>query len=66
MYDHFMQTGEVKNFTGIGTVPVKFAEEHFNEAPLRVMTFAQTFGNMHYDCRQSKLKTVNSFLNYTH
>ena len=49
-----MRTGEITNFTGCGETPAKFAQEHFNEAALRVMSFAETFGNMHYDCRQSK------------
>ena len=53
VFEEFMRNGTVKNFTGCGTVPASFHEEHYDEALLRVMSFAQTFGNMYYDCRQS-------------
>ena len=55
LFDKFLKTGNLKDYTGFGTVPATFHEEHFQEAPLRIMTFADTFGNMHYDCRESEL-----------
>ena len=54
VFEDFMRKGIVKNFMGCGTVPASFHEEHYDEALLWVMSFAQTFGNMHYDCCQSK------------
>ena len=53
MFEEFLRSGEVKHFTGFKCVPAKFHEEHFEEAPLRIMSFADTYGNMHYDCSQS-------------
>ena len=57
-----MKTGELKDFTGYGSVPAQFAQEHYDEAPLRVMSFAETFGNLHYDCRESKLNPYCIFI----
>ena len=51
VYDEFMRTGVVKNYTGCGTIPATCDEEHFDEAPLRIMSFADTFGNMHNNYR---------------
>ena len=53
VFEDFLKTGNISNFTGFGTEPAKSHEQHYQEAPLRIMTFAQTYGNMHYDCSQS-------------
>ena len=52
-FEEFLKSGELKNFSGFQTVPAKYHEEHFEEAPLRIMSFADTYGNMYYDCTQS-------------
>ena len=55
LYEKFLQTGEIKDFSGYGSTPAKFHQEHYQRAPLCTMSFAETYGNMHYDCRQSKI-----------
>ena len=48
MYDQFLETGVLKDFTGWGTKPALSQDSHFAEAPLRLMTFADTYGNNKY------------------
>ena len=58
-YEEFKKTGVLKNFTGYGQRPALFHEAHFNEAPLRLMTFGQTYGNDKY--KESKLVIIIFF-----
>ena len=44
-FDDFKRTGVLKNFTGFGTNPATYSDSHFQEAPLRFMTFAETYDN---------------------
>ena len=55
VYENFLKTGVLENFTGYGMRPAKFDEPHFEDAPIRMMTFAESFADMDYDCRESKL-----------
>ena len=55
IFDNFLLTGKIKHHSGYGREPVKFYEENFDKAPYRLMKFDQTFDNMPYDCRKSKL-----------
>ena len=57
MYEEFLRTGILKYFTGWGTKPAGSEDSHFEEAPLRIMTFADTYGN-------DKYKQSNRNLNY--
>ena len=53
VFEKFLQTGLLQNFTGYGQRPVKFDDEHFEDLDLRMMTFAEMFADMDYDCRES-------------
>ena len=55
VYEHFLKTGLLENFTGYGTWPAKYDDEHFEGAPLRMMTFAESFADMDYNCRESNI-----------
>ena len=59
MYDKFLEMGEIEGFTGFGTTPAMSHQGHFNEAPLRIMTFSDTYGNVHDDFSK---RTINSSL----
>ena len=62
IFDEFLKSGKVINFTGFGTTPARYEDEHFEEAPLRLMSFSETFGNMHYDCSNSICLTFLTFV----
>ena len=51
-HDTFKQMGYLQNFTGYGTKPAVSGDSHFSEAPLRLMTFFDTYGNDN-DCKKS-------------
>ena len=57
VFEKFLETGKIKDFTGFGLVPAKYSDEHFSEAPLRVMSFAESYSEMQYTCKKS-----NSYL----
>ena len=43
LFQEFLETGKIGNFSGKSTIPAKFSEEHFDEAPFRIMAFADSF-----------------------
>ena len=55
VFEKFLETGILEGFTGCGQCPAKFDEEHFEDSPLRIMTFAESFYDMDYDCHESKI-----------
>ena len=59
VYDNFLQTGEITNFTGFGQLPTKYSDDHYSEAPLRVMSFAESYGDMQYTCKKSMNYSLN-------
>ena len=63
MFENFLATGKLENFTGCGEIPVKFYEENFENVPYCVMKFDQTFDKMPYNCRTSKLPHIAIFHN---
>ena len=54
IFDKFMETGKIENFSGFGNIPAHSKQEHFHEAPLRVMTFANTYNDNFKEFRKSK------------
>ena len=50
-YENFVNTGQLTGFTGCGSAPATKADDHFEDAPIRTMTFAETFGDMDYNCK---------------
>ena len=46
MYEEFLKSGKLEGYSGFGTRPAEFNEEHYDEAPLRIMTFSNTYGNV--------------------
>ena len=46
MYDNFVNTGEVSTFNGMITKPANSKDKHFEEAPLRVMSFSDIYDNV--------------------
>ena len=59
IYEEFKRTGKLINFTGYGEKPKSFYEQNFQEAPLRMINFDQTFYDMPYDCRESKCIVID-------
>ena len=50
LFNKFLQTGVIDNFSGFGTKPVTFFKCNFSSAPYRVITYDQTFRGLPYDC----------------
>ena len=55
MFENFLLSGKIENYSGFGQEPVRFYEENYDKAPFRIMKFDQTFDKMPYDCRKSML-----------
>ena len=47
-HESFIQNGSLRNFTGFGEKPAVSTDPHYAEAPLRLMNFADTYGNEKY------------------
>ena len=54
MFEQFLWSGKIKNYTGYGEEPTRFYEDNFDKSPFRIMKFDQTFDKMPYDCRKSE------------
>ena len=54
IFDHFLTTGEIKDYGGKSQEPVSFYDESFETASCRLIKFNQTFYKMPYDCRKSR------------
>ena len=48
IFEEFKRTGVLKHFTGYGQKPALSQESHYAEALVRLMTFADTYGNDDY------------------
>ena len=57
MYDKFLETGEIKDFTGFGKIPATSSNPHFEDASVCLMNFIDSCGNVHYNCTKSVLFT---------
>ena len=53
MFDNFLETNEMSNFTGYDMIPATTDKEHFDEAPIRKFAFVDTFDDKHYKCWES-------------
>ena len=60
-FESFKRTGLLSEFTGFGQKPAISTEDHYSEAPLRFMTFADTYGNDKY---KQSTKLNSSVKNY--
>ena len=50
IFNKFLQSGKIENFSGFGQKPVNFYDSNFEVAPFRMITYDQTFRGMPYDC----------------
>ena len=53
MYDDFLKTGKLRNYSGFGQEATTFYDKDFESAPLRIMKYDETFYKMPYDVRKS-------------
>ena len=55
VYDEFIRSGQVKNYSGFGQEATTFYDDNFEAAPLRVINYDEAFYKMPYDVRTSEL-----------
>ena len=58
IYEHFIQTGKLMNYSGYGTEASTFHDNDFNTASLRIVNYDETFYKMPYDVRKSEFNTL--------
>ena len=54
MYENFLRTGKLTNYSGYGTEARKFEDNDFEAAPLRLINYDETFHKMPYDVCKSE------------
>ena len=61
-YEKFKNTGTITSFTGCGQKPALSKDSHYSQAPLRLMTFVDMYGNSKYkESKQISLISSNTF-----
>ena len=54
IYNEYLQTGLLQGFTGCGMTPVNFCDPNAQAAPIRKMSFADTYKGVTYKATRSK------------
>ena len=60
IYERFLKTREITGYTGEGSPFSYFFDEEYEDSPLKVVRFDQSFKHLPYDARHRKYKTFDN------